>query len=160
MQANKQKPQARTSGLLSAPLAEEMMIYDLERDVGIALNPTARRVWQMCDGQTEVRQMAVRLAAEMGAPVNEENEEVVWLALRQLERQRLLEPRLAQESPRFSRRELARRLGLAAAAALPLVTALAIPPAAMAGSLGGPGAPCSSGAECASGVCQMDGTCL
>jgi Coenzyme PQQ synthesis protein D (PqqD) len=44
-------------------LGEELCIYDWQRKEVHALNPTAARVWQQCDGQTSPEQIAERLAA-------------------------------------------------------------------------------------------------
>jgi hypothetical protein len=87
-------------------------------------------------------------------------EELVWLALKQLARGRLLTDRVRRPggATRVTRRELLRRLGLAAAASLPLVTSVVAPTPAQAASLRGSGQPCTSPLECASGVCSS-GAC-
>jgi hypothetical protein len=85
----------------------------------------------------------------------EVDENVVWLALKQLEKAHLL----GEASPRvgnsgISRRELIRTLGWSAAVGLPLVTSVLAPTRAQAASciLAGGGAPCTATTNCCSGV--------
>jgi hypothetical protein len=52
-----------------------------------------------------------------------------------------------------TRRELIRRLGLAAAASLPLVTSIVAPTPAQAASCLPSGQPCTSSLQCCSAVC-------
>ena len=53
-------------------LGDELCIYDWQRKEVHALNPTAARVWQQCDGQTSPQQIAAALAAELNVPNAEE----------------------------------------------------------------------------------------
>jgi hypothetical protein len=90
--------------------------------------------------------MARLLQADSGAPVDEG---VIWLALEQLERDHLLSGRIPRLSatPRLSRRELVRQLGLVAAITLPLVTSIVAPTASQAASC------LPAGSDCKVGVC-------
>lgn len=138
--------------------ADEVLVYDLERHRAVCLNRAAACVWRHCDGGTDVAGLARALGEETGAAPAEE---VVWLALEQLARDHLLAGDVAPpaRATRVTRRELIRRLGLAAAASLPLVTSVAAPTPAQAASPLGSGQPCTSSAQCASGVCS-GGFCL
>jgi hypothetical protein len=148
---NLQTPRARQEGLLYTPLNDELVIYDTERNKAHTLNQVASLVWKHCDGQTAVSQIQKNIAQELQAPLDEQ---MVWLALQQLDRSRLLEERLQSPSNLISRREAARRFGKLAIVAVPIVTSLLIPPAISANSGGLPnGASCTTNGECASGCC-------
>lgn len=128
-------PAARTSGLLVRELAEEVLVYDQEGHRAHCLNRTAALVWKNCDGETPVAVIAERVGRGLSADVTDE---VVWLALERLDEFGLLAP-CGRLRPRagaapVSRRGMLRRLGLAAAASLPLVTSVVSPTAAQAQS--------------------------
>jgi hypothetical protein len=147
-------PRARKEGVLVQEMLHEVLLYDTKRHTAHCLNPTAALVWKHCDGRTSVEEIARRLETSLGTIVDED---VVWCALNQLEKDHLLEENIAWpvDSKRISRRELVRRLGIGAAIALPLVTSIIAPTAAYAGSTGfGTGTPCSNNTQCASGNCQ------
>lgn len=150
--AEQPAPRARKDGLVVEELPDELLVYDLDRHKAHCLNETAALIWKRCDGRTTVAAMARAVAGELKAPVGEE---VVRFALDQLDRSCLLEgwaPR--SERGKLSRREAMRRLGLAAALAVPVVTSIVAPTAADAVTCGGFGAPCTAPAQCCSGVCN------
>jgi hypothetical protein len=120
------KPQARSEGLVIQELPDELLIYDLERDKAHCLNQTAAIVWKNCDGKTSVSELAQILSKESGLPVNDE---VVWLALEQLGKARLLPIATQQNEGKkpLTRREVIKRIGLGAAVAIPLVTSIVAP---------------------------------
>jgi hypothetical protein len=124
-------PRARKDGLVIEELADETLVYDLERDRAHCLNPTAAKVWRLCDGKTTVTEMVARLGRHGDLPVNED---VAWLALDRLARARLLRDRLARpaKARRWSRREVMRSLGAGGAVLVPLVTSIVAPTAAQA----------------------------
>ncbi len=157
----RQVPHTRKDGLVVQELADEVLVYDLERHKAHCLNHTAAWVWKHCDGKATVADMARLLRAESNAPVGEE---VIWLALDQLGQKRLLRTRVGwpKEVAGLSRREVLKQLGLAAAIALPLVTSIVAPTAQAAASCIGAGtAPngttCISGSDCCSGCCVSSG---
>src|SRR3954471_10513299 len=80
-------PAAREEGLIIQEMAEEVLVYDRERYKAHCLNKTAALVWRHCDGKTTVAQIAGLLEHELKAPVDEE---IVWLAMGQLQKARLL----------------------------------------------------------------------
>lgn len=153
-------PEARKEGLVVHELSEEVLVYDLDRHKAHCLNKTAALVWERCDGKTSVPQLAQQLETALKTRVDED---IVWLAVAQLGKSRLL--KIAPETDRvgLSRRELIKRAGLGAALALPLVTSIIAPTAAQAGTLcggsctGGPGlqGTCPVGCACTGnpGVC-------
>ncbi len=124
-------PKARQEGLLVQELDEEILVYDMERDEAHCLNRSAELVWRHCDGETTVTELAHLLEAELASPVAED---IVWLALEQLEQCHLLQEPVVQreETVDTTRRKLL-KLGVAATV-LPLVTSLTAPTAAMAQS--------------------------
>jgi hypothetical protein len=153
----KTTPRARTEGLLVEELPHEMLVYDTERRKAHCLNPTAALVWKHCDGRTTVQEMARRLAKTLDVGVNED---VVWCALNQLEKDHLLEEKIEwpADVERISRRTLIRRIGMAAVL-LPVITTITAPTAiASASTCAGPGEPCNPPpcctGTCAGGFCQ------
>ena len=146
-------PAARESKLLVRELAEEVLVYDEEGHRAHCLNRTAALVWKSCDGRTDVSAIAERVGAQLSAPVSEE---VVWLALEQLSEFDLLSKkaaRAAAPSHLISRRRMLRRLGVAAAVSLPLITSVVSPTAAEAQS------PCNE-ENCPPPSCCSGGSCF
>jgi Coenzyme PQQ synthesis protein D (PqqD)/UPF0506 len=128
---------------------EEVLVYDLERDIVRRLNRTAAAIWKQCDGHKNVAEIARAVAPQFEARVDEQ---VVLLALHGFSKVHLL-AQPAPEMPgakRVSRRELIKRLGIAA---LPLVTSMAVPTSAQAASCFVPGHTCSSNSQCCSNLC-------
>jgi hypothetical protein len=110
-------------------------VYDLERDRAHCLNRTAALVWQHCDGQTTVADLARLLKDSINLPADEG---VVWMALERLGKANLLEERISPPggAGRHTRRDVLRRLGLAAGLAilLPAVQSIVAPEAVQAAS--------------------------
>lgn len=157
-------PAARKDELLIQEVPGETLVYDLKSHQAHCLNQTAALVWKHCDGKLTVAQVAERLERELKSPVSEE---VVRLALDQLEKSDLLEAceRVPAGFAPMSRRALIRSLGMATAIAVPLVTSIVAPTAAQtASTCGGVGAsccgadpPCCSGLKCGDCVCFEPG---
>jgi hypothetical protein len=146
-------PAAREARLLVRELAEEVLVYDEEGHRAHCLNRTAALVWKSCDGRTSVARIAERVGAQMSAHVSEE---VVWLALEQLAEFDLLSTGAAGAAAAtslISRRKMLRRLGVAAAVSLPLITSVVSPTAAEAQS------PCNE-QNCPPPMCCSGGVCL
>lgn len=126
-------PQARKEGLLIQELADELLVYDLDRKKTHCLNQTAALTWKHCDGRATLAEVRGILEQEMRTPVDED---VIRLALDQLNSRDLLANRMIRsaENGKLSRRVMIRRLGMAAAITLPLITSIIAPTAAQAGS--------------------------
>jgi hypothetical protein len=152
----RQFPRARLD-CLSREFGEEVLVYDLRRDVGHCLNSMAAATWKLCDGNNSPSQITRTLSRQLSARVDES---VVRLALDQLANANLLvEPKVPVEY--LSRRVAVRRIGLAAAIALPLVTSIVAPMPAQAASCLHGGQHCTSGTMCCSGICTpILNTCL
>ena len=143
-------------------VADEVLVYDLERHRAVCLNRTAARVWRACDGRTSVEEMTRSLAEELGGD-RRLAAEAVRQTLERLGRDRLLVERVPARprAARMSRRELIRAAGAAAAASLPLVVSVVAPTAAQASSCLPTGASCTSSLQCCSTVCDTNsGTCV
>lgn len=145
-------PLARKDSLVIKEVENETLVYDLETDQAHCLNDTAARVWKSCDGNRSVRDISHELTADLSSPIDED---VVWLALDQLEKFKLLEHQIAKPasfSAGMSRRQVVRALGIAAIV-LPMVTSIVVPTAAQSGSILQCG--CNSPSDCAAfpGAC-------
>ena len=120
-------------------IAAELLIYDERTHRAWCLNGSSACIWQMCDGLNTVGSIAARAAKELGSAVSEE---LVLLTIAELQEKGLLEGDMVEALPRAaSRREMIGKMGLAAAALLPVVAAITAPPAlAQSGSTGTGGA--------------------
>ncbi len=129
-----QLPLARTDQLIVKEVDDEVLVYDLKNDKAHCLNDTAAKVWKNCDGKKSIGEIQASLADEASAPVDEG---VVWLALDQLEKFKLLAevPTAPAVFAGMSRRQLMRNLGVAAIA-LPVVVSIISPIPAHAASCG------------------------
>jgi len=145
-------PHTRTDGLVIQELDDETLVYDTERDEAHCLNQTAVLVWGQCDGQTTVSQAARSLQSKLNVPVGTD---VVWLAVKQLQRFHLVES--SAKSPSVSRRKLVLKYA-PAALALPLIMSITAPTPAQSASCGGEGATCATSADCCPG-CFCEGQC-
>src|SRR5437899_7006220 len=104
-------PRARRRDLVVEQVADETLVYDLERHRAHCLSATAAWVWRHCDGVTDAAALAARLGRALG---KDADEEVVRVALHRLARARLLQdplPPLRARSLR-SRREALKRVAL------------------------------------------------
>ena len=148
-------PEARKEGLVVKELSGEVLVYDRDRNKAHCLNSTAALVWGYCDGKTSVAQIARAIEGEINTAVDED---VIWLGVEQLSKTHLL--RESANVPEckigLSRRELMKRIGLAAAVALPVVTSIIAPTAAQAANCISPGQPCTTGPQCCSLLCSSN----
>jgi hypothetical protein len=158
-------PRARVDKLVVSELDDEVLVYDLNSHKAHSLNRTTALVWRHCDGQTTVGAVAGLLQRELQAPVDED---VVWMALHQLNRATLLQEPLSPstDARRYSRQEVLRKAGIAAVA-LPVLASIVAPTAASAASCAASsgrsiGCPCQTSSQCASGSngpCCKNGVC-
>ena len=128
------QPRARHERLLVRPLAEELLVYDLDRHNAVCLNRTAAAVWQRCDGATDVEAIASAVTTEIEAPFDTQ---AVWCALDGLEKRGLVEPLgETRDRPARTRRQWLRDLGRAglSGALIPAILAVVAPSAAEAAS--------------------------
>ena len=147
-------PRARQASLIIKEVDDETLVYDMEADKAHCLNSTAAQVWKSCDGKTSVQEIASQLSVPEGAPVDEN---LVWLALDQLEKFKLLDEAPAKPAmlAGLTRRQMVARLGIAAAA-LPAIVSIVTPHAYAQGSLRPPDTCCVNPNDCQSGTCIQE----
>jgi hypothetical protein len=150
-------PSARSNQLIVRELPDETLVYDMEKHQAHCLNSTSAFVWKYCDGKTTVEEMARLLEREFATPADDD---VVWLALNQLRRLRLLEEGSgAIGMMKVTRRDLVRKY-LPAALVLPVILSIPAPAAAQALSrCGRAGDPCDGANPCCPGF-GCDGICF
>src|SRR5882672_2710045 len=145
-------PCSRTDNLVIRELDDETLVYDSERNEAHCLNQTAALVWKQCNGKTTAAQAAQFLQSSLNVVVDAD---LIWLAVRQLERFRLVEP--ASKSRSVSRRKLILKYA-PAALALPAIMSITAPTPAQSASCTPPnaviGCPCSTDSDCASFNCN------
>jgi hypothetical protein len=161
------KPVARREGLLIRELPDEVLVYDRKEHRAHCLNRTAATVFRHADGTRTVAELSRLLAPGAAGPVAED---VVTLALARLAEAGLLEGEVAAAAPAagMTRRDLARRAGLAAAILLPAVASIVAPTPAEAAATcvsscsGKPDGTtcdvCFGGTTCTTNVCNA-GAC-
>jgi len=139
-------PLARKENLVVQSSGDEVLVYDLEKNKAAALNDTSALIWQSCDGNNDVIEIAAIVEKKFGGSVNED---FVKLALSQLSKENLLEneKEVLTGFNGLSRREVIRKVGFSSMVALPLVSAIIAPTAAHAQSV------CLA----ASGICVQAG---
>lgn len=149
---NSQIPNARTDGLVVQEMPDEVLVYDLDTNKAHCLNQTAAFVWKSCDGVNSVTDITDVYQKQFGQNVPED---MIWLALDQLGEKNLLENPVEADFQGQTRREVIKRVGLAAVVALPIVASLTAPTAAMAVACSGVRTSCTG---CDDGtVCNPDG---
>ncbi len=161
------RPQARINNLVTRELPDEELVYDLKTHQAYCLNKTAAAVWKHCDGHKTIEEIATLVQQETNVMISNA---MVKVALHQLGRANLLEQRVdfLAEQPSQLRREILRRIGLGAAAALPLITSIIAPSSAQAMSCGDPnnntnqnavGCSCQSNNDCNNNCCGFGTIC-
>lgn len=131
---NNFKPIPRQEDLVIQELNGEVLIYDLKKNKAFCLNETSSLVWQACNGEKNVSEISRELSLKLNSPANDD---LVWLALDQLKEEKLISngAEMAATFDGLPRREVIKRVGLAAVVALPLVSSLVAPKAAAAQSV-------------------------
>ncbi|HYV00292.1 MAG TPA: hypothetical protein VE977_15790 [Pyrinomonadaceae bacterium] len=148
-----QLPRARRSGLIIEELPGEVLVYDSDRDSALCLNHVAAQVWKLCDGKTTPARMGRLIEKQLQVTGGEE---VVALALEQLEKSQLLTGKLEPQLLGISRRDLVRRVGIAAAL-VPVITSILVPTAQAQATCRASGSPCTVDADCCSNSCVDNG---
>lgn len=118
-------PAARTANIVMQELNGELLIADLNDNRVHRLNQTLGIVYRACDGKTTFDELRKRYNFP---------EELIALALAELEKENLLGSGNRKDSAAVSRRELIKRAGLATMIALPIISSLTMPAAADAAS--------------------------
>lgn len=124
-----QVPVARKQGLVVQEMPDEVLIYDLDTNKAHCLNKTAAFVWKSCDGNKSIAEITKSFESDFGSPVQED---LVWLAIEQLNDKNLLSEGLQTNFKGQNRREVLKKIGFAAVVALPVVASLTAPSSALA----------------------------
>jgi hypothetical protein len=156
-------PKSRKDSLVVQELDGEVLIYDLQNDKAFCLNMTSATVWQACDGSRNVSDINDFVGEKLNS---KSNEDLVWLALDQLKKEKLIEnhSELNNRFEGMSRREVVKKVGLASVIALSIVASLVAPLAAHAVS-GCPTAACTCpfvtgvGMTCTTPTCAPTAMC-
>jgi hypothetical protein len=158
MKSNQPLPLARSEGLIIESLEDEVLVFDLKSQKSHCLNRTAVMIWEHCDGQTNVAQMTRILNKDLNLSISEQ---AIWFGLKQLAGANLLQERLNPPAniAKVSRRELIRRVGLTAAATLPLILTITAPTAKAQATCLPRDAACTANSQCCSGNCRGNGLC-
>lgn len=158
------EPQARTEDVVVQEIGDETIVYDERRSHAHRLNRTAAAVWQHCDGKHTVADLQAVLQHGTNALVTED---IVWLALNQLEKGQLLAVPLVRpaNAAKITRRDVLRKAALAGGLTLmiPVVQSMVAPTPAMAMSLGcaGRGQTYNNpNRPCCPGLIQRFGRCV
>lgn len=129
------KPTARKDEIVIQEADHELLVYDLRTNKALCLNQLSAAVWNKCDGLTSIKRIKEELAKETHSAITDE---LVWLALDQLEKEKLLENFDKTEAPfaGLSRREMITKVGLGTAITLPMIASIVAPAAVHAQSAG------------------------
>jgi Coenzyme PQQ synthesis protein D (PqqD) len=126
-------PLARQNEIVVQNSNNEVLIYDLKTNKVWCLNETSAAIWQLCNGKNDVDSIAnhLKLQTNQQIPL-----ELVEIALEKLSDENLIENYQSQIIPtnKKSRREIIRKIGLATAIALPIVSSLIAPSSVAAAS--------------------------
>ena len=118
-------PNARNNNIVVQELGKELLIYDLLTHKAYQLNETSMIVFNHCDGRTSFDQLRQRYKF---------TDELIYLTLDTLAKEKLLVGDYQSRFAGVSRRAALKKVGLACAAALPVIVALSAPTAASAAS--------------------------
>jgi hypothetical protein len=154
MTSNTRLPRAVTKDFVIRELDDETLVYDIRRDKAHCLNRTSALVWNCCDGKTSAAQAARSLQNELDVAIDTD---LIWLAVKQLERFHLVESN--GKSPSVSRRALVLKYA-PAALALPVIMSISAPtPAGAASNCLPSGSPCPGSLPCCPTLGCFGGTC-
>jgi hypothetical protein len=137
MRATNHNPSARREQITVQAVGDETLLYDEQRHMAFCLNATASAVWLLADGTRNVAEIAAAAGAEISRDFCED---VVHVALHDLrsnglvaEDEGVASGDAAEAATQLvSRRKMLTRLGMGAAALLPVVASIVAPTAAQA----------------------------
>lgn len=157
-------PVARTEDLVIQELRDEILVFDTKSNKAHCLNQTAAKVWKFCDGKNTISDINELFKIQTGANVPEN---LIWLAIDQLNERELLAEKFEKSLAGQNRREVLKKIGLATVVALPIVASITAPTAALAvacsgtvtSCLGCPnGTPCDVDGDMVIGMCAGNGS--
>ena len=142
-------PPAKTDNIVVQETGNELLIYDLVINKAYCLNETSKIVYEACNGRSTFEDLRREYKF---------TDDLIFLALDELKRENLIENNYISPNADLKRRELIRKIGLASVIALPVISTLIAPTAAMAAiSCGGAIAP-GTLFTCTRGIpgCEID----
>jgi hypothetical protein len=141
--------------LLAKPLVGELLLYDEEQCTAHCVAGLVQDLWNLCERERSVTELT-RLMREKWPDISEHG---VLAALSQMESAGLLVEPSQDESLSASRRDVLRRIGVAAVVGIPIaITSVLVPPVAAAASCATFGQTCSDARPCCPGlglVCRL-----
>lgn len=128
-------PLARQKDIVVQKTNDEVLVYDLKTNKVFCLNETSAAIWQFCNGENDVAEIAQKFQTQSAQPIPIE---LVEIALEKLNKENLLENYQSQTDKinKTSRREMISKIGLATAIAFPVITSVVAPTAVSAASCG------------------------
>lgn len=134
----KNMPQSRQQNIVVQELKGELLIYDLSLNKAFCLNQSSAVVWQLCDGEKSIPEIAKIVGGKLKSEINDD---FIWLALDRLKKENLIAnpEEISSNFNGLSRRQVIKRIGFSSMVALPLITSLVAPSAvhAQSGTCGG-----------------------
>lgn len=128
-------PKQRNQSVKIQKIGSELLVYDQKVHKAHCLTGVALTVWNLCDGEHSVDQIAAHIAQSLG---NFPNEDEVWQILTEFSEAELLKVSVqtyeAQNASIKSRRRAIAKMGLATAT--PFFLSISVPPPAFAASSG------------------------
>ncbi len=124
------RPLRLQQGITTQRVGNEILLYDERRHQAFCLNPTSACVWDHCDGEHTIAQLAAAATRSLDASIGED---LVSLALEDFRRDGLLETEVKpMPNPEVSRRAMMQSLGASAILLVPVVAVVLAPKAAQA----------------------------
>lgn len=150
-------PKSRRTNIVVQETETEVLLFDLNINKAFCLNQTSALVYQLSDGNRTVTEISNLMSKKLNTSVDED---LVWLALLELEKENLLEKhqQLNNKFANIPRREVIKKVGLTSLIAFPLISSIVAPPAVAAqsdficpasGQCFPAGSPICGGANCA-----------
>ena len=147
------KPIARTQNIVVQKTDTEILLYDLAEDKAFCLNETSAIIWRLLDGNKTTEEISNEISVQTKSIVSEE---LVWLAIDQFQKDGLIENAGENRFIGLSRREVIQKVAFASAIALPLVSSLIAPKAAVAQSCAAFLGACAVSGDCCSNNCRTN----
>ena len=118
-------PKAKTENIVVQKAGNEVLIYDLMANKVFCLNETSTKVYQACNGKTSFDELKTKFKL---------TDDLIYFALHEFHNLDLVSSDYQSKFASIPRRELIKKVGLASAMALPLVTSIVAPQAVHAQS--------------------------
>ena len=137
MRSDPNRPKASTHAMVVQEVDRDILVYDKKHHQAHCLNPLASLIWHHCDGQRSLLDLARLAHEQLGVP---NDVQLIEVGLHDLAQAKLLEsaPEATPEQRQYTRREVARRLGVAASAGLILLPVITSVGTASAASIASP----------------------